>query len=216
MLLKIKNEQIEFYHEAKVALERIRMSKSDINNMNLLQGKIVTLYNEFTQKAAGAEDIEELYQLAEEIEALEDEWERLDKIKESNMKLEVDLNWFMDELAKIEKIESYSFREDIFERIIKQGILFADGRIIFDFKFGIIREVKILGIKHINMKAIEKEQRILDIFKEKIGEVTKSEIASMFTDISPANISETLSRLCKAGYLTKVKTGPSTAYILKR
>ena len=54
------------------------------------------------------------------------------------------LEWFLQELDSIEEFdretEVPAFRGDIFHRIVERGTVFDDGRIVYEFTFGIKRE----------------------------------------------------------------------------
>ncbi|SUY45753.1 regulatory protein [Clostridium putrefaciens] len=62
-------------------------------------------------------------------------------------------------------------------------------------------------------KGLTKSERIRYIFSNKVGKITKSEIAALCPDISVTTIEKALSDLLKEEYIIKVGIGRSTAYI---
>ena len=187
--------------------------------MNCLKNEMIIKYDRVTHKADLSDDDslynDDMHKIAEEIEKCKDEWESLNNLIEDNLRQEKELSWLISELNNKDINTDIEFRGDIFERVIKSCILFKNGNIVFEFKFNLSREAKVPGVNHTNMKRADKVKRILEIFKNKTGEVTKGEISSEFTEISSDNISATLSYLCKSGYLKKLHAGPSTAYVIK-
>jgi len=68
-------------------------------------------------------------------------------------------------------------------------------------------------VETVRSKGLKKAERIRDIFLNKIGKITKSEIAALCPDISVTTIEKALSDLLKEEYIIKVGVGRSTAYI---
>lgn len=68
-------------------------------------------------------------------------------------------------------------------------------------------------VEHIRNKGLTKADRIRYIFKNKVGKISKSEIATLCPDISITTIEKALSDLLKEGYILKVGAGRSTAYV---
>lgn len=62
-------------------------------------------------------------------------------------------------------------------------------------------------------KGLTKFERIRYIFSNKVGKITKTEIAALCPDISVTTIEKALSDLLKGGYIIKVGVGRNTAYI---
>lgn len=68
-------------------------------------------------------------------------------------------------------------------------------------------------VETIRNQGLNKTERIRYIFSNKVGKVTKSEIAALCPDISITTIEKALSDLLKEEYIIKVGGGRSTAYI---
>lgn len=60
---------------------------------------------------------------------------------------------------------------------------------------------------------IGKSDRVKDLFDKKLGKITKREITEIYPDISITTIEKALGNLIKEGYIIKVGSGRSTAYI---
>ncbi len=68
-------------------------------------------------------------------------------------------------------------------------------------------------VETIGNQGLTKAERIRYIFSNKVGKVTKAEIATLCPDISITTIEKALSDLLKEEYIIKVGGGRSTAYI---
>jgi len=68
-------------------------------------------------------------------------------------------------------------------------------------------------VESVQNKGFTKAERIKNIFANKVGKITKSEIAVLCPDISVTTIEKALSDLLKEEYIIKVGAGRSTSYI---
>ncbi len=68
-------------------------------------------------------------------------------------------------------------------------------------------------VETIRNKGLTKSERIRHIFSNKVGKITKAEIATLCPDISITTIEKALSDLLKEEYIIKIGAGRSTAYI---
>ncbi len=68
-------------------------------------------------------------------------------------------------------------------------------------------------VEHLRTRGLTKADRIRHIFANKVGKITKAEIAVLCPDISITTIEKALSDLIKEDYIIKVGGGRSTAYI---
>ena len=68
-------------------------------------------------------------------------------------------------------------------------------------------------VEHLRGKGMNKTERIRNLFTNKVGKLSKSEIAILCPDISVTTIEKTLGELLKEEYIIKVGVGRSTAYI---
>jgi Fic family protein len=68
-------------------------------------------------------------------------------------------------------------------------------------------------VAYIRIKGVTKARRIRNVFANKVGKVTKAELAAVCPDISVTTIEKALSDLLKEGYILKVDAGRRTAYI---
>jgi Fic family protein len=68
-------------------------------------------------------------------------------------------------------------------------------------------------VEHLRSKGTTKTDRIHNLFANKIGKLSKSEIATLCPDISITTIEKVLADLVKEEYIIKVGTGRSTSYI---
>lgn len=71
-------------------------------------------------------------------------------------------------------------------------------------------ESRVENLKYHNMS---KPDRIKSLIDNKLGKITKKEIMDFCPDISKVTIERTLTDLVKNGYIKKVGSGPSTAYV---
>ena len=71
-------------------------------------------------------------------------------------------------------------------------------------------------VEAVEVRGLNKSERVKDLFDKKIGKISKSHIAEIYPDISIPTIEKALSDLLKAGYIRKVGSGRATAYIRKR
>ena len=71
-------------------------------------------------------------------------------------------------------------------------------------------ESRVENLKYHNMS---KPDRIKSLIDNKLGKITKKEIMDFCPDISKVTVERTLTDLVKNGYIKKVGSGPSTAYI---
>ncbi len=68
-------------------------------------------------------------------------------------------------------------------------------------------------VETIEIRGLNKSERVKDLFDKKIGEISKDNIAKIYPDISRAMIEKVLSDLLQEGYIKKVGSGRATAYI---
>ncbi|MDV3425954.1 MAG: Fic family protein [Bacillota bacterium] len=68
-------------------------------------------------------------------------------------------------------------------------------------------------VEHLRSKGTTKAKRIQTLFENRLGKLSKAEIAALCPDISVTTIEKVLSDLLKEKYIVKVGTGRSTAYI---
>ena len=70
-------------------------------------------------------------------------------------------------------------------------------------------------IQYLVTKKIPKPERIKAVIDERVGKITKKEIAQFCPDISKSTIERTIAKLLKEGYIVKTGAGPATGYIKK-
>lgn len=68
-------------------------------------------------------------------------------------------------------------------------------------------------VEHLKYRKLSKADRIKNFIDKKVGKVTKKDIMNANPDISKITVERTLSELLKQGYIQKVGSGPSTAYV---
>lgn len=68
-------------------------------------------------------------------------------------------------------------------------------------------------VEYIRNKGFTKSERIRNIFANKVGKITKAELATLCPDISVTTIEKALADLLKEEYILKVGGGRTTAYI---
>lgn len=68
-------------------------------------------------------------------------------------------------------------------------------------------------VKHVQNNGLSKSERVRAMFDEKLGKLTKKEIAAACPDISLATIEAALGDLVKSGYIQKVGAGKKTGYV---
>lgn len=68
-------------------------------------------------------------------------------------------------------------------------------------------------VETVEIRGLNKSERVKDIFDKKIGKISKGDIAKIYPDISITTIEKALSDLLKDAYIKKVGLGRATAYI---
>lgn len=68
-------------------------------------------------------------------------------------------------------------------------------------------------VEHLRGKGMNKTERIRNLFANRVGKLSKAEIAALCPDISVTTIEKTLGELLREEYIIKVGIGRSTAYI---
>lgn len=68
-------------------------------------------------------------------------------------------------------------------------------------------------VEHLKHRKLSKGDKIKDFIDKKVGKVTKKDIMNANPDISKITVERTLAELLKQGYIQKVCSGPSTAYV---
>ena len=70
-------------------------------------------------------------------------------------------------------------------------------------------------VDHLHGKAMSKPERIRQFFNKRLGKITKSDIASLYPDISLSTIERTLKEMVDNGEIEKVGSGRGTGYVIK-
>lgn len=111
-------------------------------------------------------------------------------------------------------------KESYYDALKESSILWHDGKNSYapfvKYYLGVILNAykEFAGrVETIINKGLTKSERIRYIFSNKVGKITKSEIAALCPDISVTTIEKALSDLLKEEYIIKVGVGRSTAYI---
>lgn len=68
-------------------------------------------------------------------------------------------------------------------------------------------------VETVTLKGLNKSQRVKDLFDNKLGKISKSDIQKFCPDISVATIEKSLSKLLKEKYIIKVGSGRATSYV---
>jgi len=68
-------------------------------------------------------------------------------------------------------------------------------------------------VEHTRITGLTKPERIRNIFANKVGKITKAELAALCLDISITTIEKALADLLKEEYILKVGGGRTTAYV---
>lgn len=68
-------------------------------------------------------------------------------------------------------------------------------------------------VENLKYHSMSKPDRIKTLIDNKLGKITKKEIMDLCPDISKVTVERTLTDLVKNGYIKKVGSGPSTAYV---
>ncbi|MCD8230998.1 MAG: Fic family protein [Clostridiales bacterium] len=68
-------------------------------------------------------------------------------------------------------------------------------------------------VEHLKTRTLSKPERIRAMIDRKVGKITKKEIMEACPDISKTTVERTLTDLVKSGYIAKVGSGPTTAYV---
>jgi|GEM_PF-4745391 len=149
MLLKMKQEPDELIEETKSAIEKVAMDGSEIDKMGFLQQEIESLYRRISQIGVDVKEnqildefSEMILPVAQKIEFLVSEWEKLDNKLQNELLIKRNFKWLIEEVNALEEfdptIESIEFRKDIFSRIVKRGVVFNDGSITYELNIGVM------------------------------------------------------------------------------
>lgn len=68
-------------------------------------------------------------------------------------------------------------------------------------------------VEHLRYRALSKPERIRCVVEREVGKITKKEIMEKCRDISKITVERTLAELVKSGYLLKIGSGRTTAYV---
>ena len=68
-------------------------------------------------------------------------------------------------------------------------------------------------VEHLRHRKMSKADRIKDLIDRTPGKVSKKDIAQVCPDISVTTIERTLAELLTSGYIEKVGSGRSSAYV---
>lgn len=68
-------------------------------------------------------------------------------------------------------------------------------------------------VEHLKYRKMSKPDRVKAVIDSRVGKITKHEIMDKCPDISKVTIERSLTALVKSGYITKVGSGPATAYV---
>lgn len=70
-------------------------------------------------------------------------------------------------------------------------------------------------VEYLRHRKVSKPERIKGIIERTAGKITKKEIAEACPDISLTTIERTLAELMASGFIDKIGSGRSTAYVKK-
>lgn len=68
-------------------------------------------------------------------------------------------------------------------------------------------------VEHLRNRTLTKPERMKAVIDQKVGKIRKKEIMERCPDISKVTVERTLTDLVKNRYITKIGTGPATAYV---
>ncbi len=68
-------------------------------------------------------------------------------------------------------------------------------------------------VEHVMISKLSKKQRIQRLFEQNLGKLSKNDILTYCPDISVAMIEKTLKELLSSGFIEKIGSGRSSAYI---
>lgn len=228
ILFEIEQEKEKFWEEVQKELEHNGIQADSMERMDMLREEIVKKYEDFSERASKpvademgeAVHFEMLKRLAEEIEALKGTWETLHGMKKEKLQMKADIDWFLMELKNLKSLresgEQPPFREDIFKRIIKRGIISGDGKIVLELVFGVSKEFVIAGIPNRKPRfsnGVTRKEYIKKIFEGRTEKLSKREVGELCEGVSLITIKEALSELVEEGYLQKIGNGRYTKYV---
>lgn len=151
MLQEMKHDLKAIINEAENEIAYKDLDDWEKDRMEFLKLEIKTLEDRLCQVAASAQrnTVGEVYDgmsvsIAQEIDALQGEWDSLNKKQHEALLIKRNLGWLIKELIALEefnpKNERTEFRDDIFRRIVIRGDVFDDGSILYEMNIGITRK----------------------------------------------------------------------------
>lgn len=152
LLMHMKHEKADLEVEARAAIKALALEDWELERLKVIEQDISRLEIKLSEAAANARpgrNISDIYdelsiRLSYELEDLKREGSRLNAQQKEYKDIKETLEWFLSELDSIAdfdpETERAEFREDIFHRIVERGIVYDDGRIVYEFSFGIKRE----------------------------------------------------------------------------
>ena len=98
------------------------------------------LYDEVDEGERHGGDPNKIKGITDQIVELQNQVYDFEDREQQCLEAEKDLEWLLEELKGIQEFkpekERIEFRPDIFSRIVEKGTVYPDGRIVYDFKFG--------------------------------------------------------------------------------
>lgn len=148
LLYAIKEEGQDFYREIQELLLRREREVKQNDRVAILRMEIEELhkqladnyrqsYLENIQHSKGVHREKELLDL---LEGCKKEYNQLVNMEKEYEKMKKDFAWFIEQLECLPKKGEqvmYQFQEEVFKRVIREGEVLDDGRIIYCFSFGI-------------------------------------------------------------------------------
>lgn len=142
MLLEMRKTDY-LKQEVQKAISIIKLNENELTLLDETKKKMEGLYQELyrTVKSHRGIDMSSVSNLTDKIMKLQKCIDELNEREERSQVIQKEFDWFVGVIKTVEDFdpeqERIEFREDIFNRIVEKGIVFRDGRIIYDLVFGI-------------------------------------------------------------------------------
>ncbi len=143
-LLQEMKKDDGFKTEVKQAFEKLIPNETEQKKIKQVEEEMQQLHQKLYQAVEDGEvnggDPAQIKGITDQIVALQNQlYDFEDQAQQSNQ-VQKDMDWFFEELEELQDFnpdkQRIEFRPDIFSKIVEKGTIHPDGRIVYDFKFG--------------------------------------------------------------------------------
>lgn len=134
-----------FESKVQQSMEKLKPSAEELKSIESIKEEMQNLYHDLYDTVEEGDkhggDPNQIKQITDQIVACQNQIYEFEEREQQSIELQKDLDWFFGELGELQQFDPekqrIEFRPDIFSQIVEKGVIFPDGRITYDFKFGI-------------------------------------------------------------------------------